>query len=234
MMSTGRSLSFGSGGRLGSVSQAPPGKQRIDGDAGAGQIGREDQRRRLQRGLGDAVGRVAALRQPAEAGVDVDDAAPAVRDQVRRDHMRHQERAVDVDVHRLLPDVRIGFPERQKISRRRQARAAHWPARVVDEHVQAAEAANALRQQPLAIAADGDVGLDGKSPASAGLRLDLGGNRLQQSVSGAARTTRAPACASASDIDRPSPTLAPVMATTVPSRSMLLIVSFHSMILGGP
>ena len=45
-----------------------------------------------------------------------------------------------------------------------------------------------------------------------------------RSISGAARTTRAPAFASASDIDRPSPTLAPVMATTVPSRSIPLIV----------
>ena len=62
----------------------PARQQRIDGDAGAGQIGGEDQRRGFERGLGDAIGRVAALRQAAEAGVDVDDPAPAVPDQMRR------------------------------------------------------------------------------------------------------------------------------------------------------
>ena len=62
----------------------PARQQRIDGDAGAGEIGREDQRRGFERGLGDAIGRVAALRQAAEAGVDVDDPAPAVADQMRR------------------------------------------------------------------------------------------------------------------------------------------------------
>ena len=46
-----------------------------------------------------------------------------------------------------------------------------------------------------------------------------------RSISGAASTTRAPAFASASDMDLPRPRLAPVMATTVPSRSMLLVMA---------
>ena len=143
------------------------------------------------------------------------------------DHMRHLERAVDVDVHRLLPDVRIGLPERQKISRRRQARAAHRAARVVDEHMQIAEMADAFGQQPLAIAADGDVGLTASArPGPAGASISAA-TSSSRSVSGAARTTRAPADASASDIERPRPTLAPVIATTVPSRSIPLIVSFR-------
>ena len=97
-------------------------------------------------------------------------------------------------------------------------RAEQHHARVVDEHVQAAElGVRALHERPRLLLL-ADVGGDGERPAA--VLLDALGERSMRSLRRAASATAAPASAQASAVASPIPDEAPVTATTRPQRSM--------------
>src|SRR5207302_10336952 len=113
--------------------------ERIDRDAGSGEVLRPDHGRRFERRLRRTVRRESVHHHGEKARHDVDDSPPTLIDQPWSDRLGHHERAIEIDVDGSTPGVRVDFKKVLSLSNEDVADVLHAKPGIVDEAVYRAE-----------------------------------------------------------------------------------------------